>query len=83
MTEVKKQLRKFEGTVVSTKMDKTAVVLVTRQVTHKKYGKKYKVSKKFKCHDEKNQYREGDFVMFAECRPLSKDKRWRVIKKIK
>ena len=78
----KKIFRKFEGVIVSDKMDKTVVVRIDRKVTHKKYKKKYTVSKSYKCHDEKNQYKVGDKVVFAECRPLSKDKRWRVVKKI-
>lgn len=75
---VKKILRKFQGTVVSDKMDKTVVVKVVRRVTHKKYGKKYLSSRNYKCHDEKNEYHAGDKVVFAACRPISKDKRWRV-----
>ncbi|MDD5749216.1 MAG: 30S ribosomal protein S17 [Patescibacteria group bacterium] len=72
--------RKLEGTVVSDKMDKTVVVEVTALKVHSKYKKRYKSSKKYKAHDEKNQYKVGDFVVIQECRPLSKDKRWRVIK---
>lgn len=81
--ENKKIERRFTGTVVSTKMAKTAVVLVERVVKHKKYHKQYTVSKKYKVHDEKNQVKVGDRVIFQECRPLSKDKRWRLIKIIK
>lgn len=83
MEAKKKIFRKFKGIVVSDKMDKTVVVKVDRRVTHKKYGKKYIVSRKYKCHDENNAYHTGDQVMFVECRPLSKDKRWRVLNKIK
>ena len=72
------QKRKFSGTVVSDKMDKTIVVKVSRTKIHPSYGKRYIVSRKYKVHDEKNQYKEGDNVIFEECRPLSKDKRWRV-----
>ena len=75
-------IRRLEGVVVSAKMAKTVVVRVDRQVTHKKYFKKYTVSKKYKAHDEKGQYKEGDQVVIAACRPLSKDKRWRVLRKI-
>ncbi|MFA6304344.1 MAG: 30S ribosomal protein S17 [Patescibacteria group bacterium] len=83
MTEVqKKVLRKFEGLVVSDKMAKTVVVKVERKVAHKKYGKKFAISRNFKCHDEKNEYKTGDKVLFAACRPISKDKKWRVIKKL-
>ena len=71
--------KKFEGEVVSDKMDKTIVVLVTSVKVAKKYQKRYTATKRYKVHDEKNQYREGDKVTFIECRPLSKDKKWRVI----
>jgi small subunit ribosomal protein S17 len=71
--------RRFHGVVTSDKMDKTITVRVERAKVHPKYGKRYKASEKFKVHDEKNQYKEGDKVSFVECRPLSKDKRWRVI----
>lgn len=75
--------RKLEGEVVSDKMDKTVVVSVISIKTHSKYKKQYKSSKKYKAHDEKNQYKEGDVVVIESCRPLSADKRWRVIKKVK
>ncbi|MFA4833909.1 MAG: 30S ribosomal protein S17 [Patescibacteria group bacterium] len=71
--------RKFSGVVVSDKMDKTIVVRIDRSKKNQKYGKRYIASKKYKVHDEKNQYKEGDKVVFVECRPISKDKRWRVI----
>jgi small subunit ribosomal protein S17 len=71
--------RKFNGVVVSDKMDKTITVSVESVKVHPKYKKRYTVSKKYKVHDEKNLYKEGDKVEFLECRPLSKDKRWRVI----
>ena len=82
MTETKKISRKIEGTVTSDKMDKTVVVKVDRQVINKKYQKRYTVSKNFKCHDPKNLYKVGDKVVISECRPISKDKTWRVISKI-
>ena len=75
--------RKLEGEVTSDKMDKTIVVLVTSIKTHSKYKKQYKSSKKYKAHDEKNEYIVGDKVIIQECRPISKDKRWLVIKKVK
>jgi len=71
--------RKFSGLVVSDKMDKTRVVSVETVKLHPLYKKRYIVSKKYKVHDEKNLYKTGDKVRFMECRPLSKDKRWRVI----
>jgi len=71
--------RKFNGIVVSDKMAKTRVVKVESVKIHPKYKKRYVVSKKFKVHDEKNLYKVDDRVEFVECRPLSKDKRWRMI----
>jgi len=82
MKEVKeKKLRKFKGEVVSDKMSKTIVVRVDSFKMHPKYQKRYRVSHKYKVHDEKEHYKVGDIVEFVECRPLSKDKRWRVIYK--
>lgn len=72
------QQRTFTGVVVSDKMDKTIVVKVNRTKLHPRYKKRFVVSKKYKVHDEKNQYKIGDKVVFFECRPLSKEKRWRV-----
>ncbi|MEK7203137.1 MAG: 30S ribosomal protein S17 [Patescibacteria group bacterium] len=71
--------RKFNGVVVSDKMDKTIVVSVNRVKIHPRYKKRYTLSKKYKVHDEKNQYKEGDKVFFVETRPISKEKRWKVI----
>jgi len=71
--------KKFQGVVASDKQDKTIVVKVDRVKIHTKYKKRFTVSKKYKVHDEKNKIKEGDKVSFIECRPLSKDKRWRVI----
>lgn len=73
--------RTFIGTVVSDRMDKTLVVKVDRTKIHPRYHKRYTISKNYKVHDEKNEYKVGDEVKFVECRPLSKNKRWRVIKK--
>jgi len=78
----KKTIKKFVGTVVSDKMDKTAVVKIDRQVEHSKYHKKYTVSKRYKCHDLKNECKIGDVVEFVGCRPLSKDKHWRITGKV-
>lgn len=71
--------RKFEGTVVSDKMQKTVVVAVTRRKKHPKYKKYFNVTSRFKAHDETNQYHTGDKVIVQETRPLSKDKKWVVI----
>jgi len=68
------------GTVVSDKMDKTVVVSVTRFVKHAKYQKFLKITKKFKAHDETNAHKVGDIVNLKETRPLSKDKRFEVVK---
>ena len=68
------------GLVVSDKMDKTVVVAVTRFVQHPKYKKYYKITKKFKAHDENNEAKVGDIVNLKETRPLSKDKRFEIIK---
>lgn len=73
--------RKLEGAVVSDKMQKTVVVAVTRLKWHPKYKKQYKATKRFKAHDEKGEYRVGDRVVIEETKPLSKDKRWVVVKK--
>lgn len=72
--------KKFSGVVVSDKSDKTIVVKVETVKVHPKYKKRYTVSRKYKVHDEKNEFRAGDKVTFVECRPLSRDKRWRVVK---
>lgn len=74
-----KQHRNFIGTVVSSAMNKTIVVRVDRMKLHPKYDKRYRVSKKFHVHDEKNAAKVGDTVEFMECRPLSKTKRWRLV----
>ncbi len=71
--------RTLTGTVVSDGMTKTRVVLVTSKKTHPKYKKQYTVSQRFKVHDEANATHVGDVVHFVECRPISKDKRWRII----
>jgi len=81
--DTKKRYRELKGLVMSNKMDKTIVVKVDIRKSHSIYKKKYTVSKRYKAHDELNQYQVGDFVLIRQCRPLSKDKRWKVIKKIK
>lgn len=73
----------FQGVVVSDAMDKTIVVNVSTKKQHPMYGKRYISSKKYKVHDAENIYHVGDEVTFVETRPLSKDKRWRVIGKLK
>jgi len=71
--------KRLSGTVVSDAMDKTVVVLVDRFVKHPKYGKYYTTSKKYKAHDEANAYHIGDTVTIEPCRPISKDKSFRVV----
>ena len=71
--------RKFTGIVVSDKMDKTIVVSVMSFSKHPKYKKITKRHAKFKAHDEKNAAKTGDKVMIVETRPISKDKRWRLL----
>lgn len=72
--------RQMTGTVVSNKADKTVTVLVERLVKHKMYHKFMRRHTKFAAHDDRNDCRIGDRVMITESRPLSKSKRWRVIK---
>lgn len=67
------------GKVVSNKMDKTIVVAVEKQVPHKIYKKRFKKTTKFKAHDENNECNIGDTVKIMETRPLSKEKRWRLV----
>jgi small subunit ribosomal protein S17 len=69
----------LEGVVVSDKGDKTVVVKVVRKFRHPKYEKLVESMKKYHAHDEKNQYKEGDWVKIIESKPISKMKRWRVI----
>ncbi len=79
-TEARTTRRKVrEGIVVSTKMDKTIVVSVVDRVRHRRYGKTMQRTNHLYVHDESNDAREGDRVRVAETRPLSKQKRWRVV----
>ncbi|OIO45875.1 MAG: 30S ribosomal protein S17 [Parcubacteria group bacterium CG1_02_37_51] len=81
--ERQKNIKKFQGQIVSTKMNASAVVEIVSIKTHAKYGKKYKSTRKYNCHNAGDQYRLGDKVTFIECRPMSKTKRWRIIAKTK
>lgn len=77
---MERHLRKVRiGTVSSDKMDKTVVVSIVEFVRHPLYGKAVKRTVKFKAHDEENVCKTGDKVKIMETRPLSKDKRWRVV----
>lgn len=75
--------RTLRGTVIRGAKDKTIIVRVTSTRWHPKYHRQYRVSKKFKVHDENNEYAAGDAVVFVETRPFSKEKRWRAMKKVK
>lgn len=83
MLEIKKHIKKLKGVVVSDKMTGTIVVEVTRLKEHKKYKRRFKISKRYKVNNPKNEYKVGDGVIIEECRPLSKEKRWRVVGKLK
>lgn len=75
--------RRLVGTVVSNKMQKTIVVRVTRLTQHARYGRVIRVAKKYKAHDEGQTARPGDLVRLEETRPLSKEKRWRLLEVIR
>lgn len=75
-----KVLRIQTGSVVSDKMDKSAVVLIERRVKHPIYGKFVKKSTKLHIHDENNECSVGDAVQISECRPISKTKSWKLVK---
>jgi small subunit ribosomal protein S17 len=76
---IAKSKKVLKGVVTSDKMDKTIVVKVTRFVEHPKYGKRIKKTKKYKAHDENNEKKIGDTVSIEETRPISKDKKFKVI----
>jgi small subunit ribosomal protein S17 len=71
------------GEVISDKMNKTVVVAVTRLTQHPIYKKTVKEISKFKAHDEKNECKKGDMVSIIESRPISKDKRWKVLEVVR
>lgn len=74
------QRKEIQGKVTSSKMDKSIVVSVERKIKHPLYGKFLKKTKKYVAHDEKNECNEGDIVLLMETRPLSKTKRWRLVR---
>jgi small subunit ribosomal protein S17 len=80
MSEKQKLSRTLSGKVVSNKMDKTIVVLVARQVKHPTYGKYIRRSGKLHADDQQNIAQEGDTVLIAETKPISKTKSWRLVK---
>lgn len=77
----KKNVRTLSGTVISDKMNQTIIVRIERTKIHPTYQKRYTISKNYKVHDSQNQFKVGDQVDIVACRPLSRDKRWRVISK--
>ena len=79
MMEQTKKIKTLTGTVVSDKMNKTAVVLLERKVKHPKYGKYIKKSTKYKVHDQDNACKIGDVVKITEVRPISKNKSWKLV----
>ena len=79
MSEIPASTRTLSGRIVSDKMDKTITVMVERRVKHQVYGKILTQSTKIKAHDEANDARMGDVVTIAECRPVSKDKAWKLV----
>ena len=81
MDQVKK-IKTLTGTVVSDKMNKTAVVLLEKKVKHPKYGKYVKKSTKYKVHDQDNICKIGDVVTITEVRPISKNKSWKLVEVI-
>ncbi|MBM4212095.1 MAG: 30S ribosomal protein S17 [Gammaproteobacteria bacterium] len=78
-TEDTKTLRTLTGRVVGNKMNKTIAVEIERLVKHPRYGKYIRRTTKLLAHDETNESREGDTVTIAECRPLSRNKSWRLV----
>ena len=79
MAETRGSRKDLSGTVVSNKMDKTIVVEVQQRVKHAVYKKYISRRQKYKAHDEKNECNPGDLVVIRESRPLSKEKRWRLV----
>jgi small subunit ribosomal protein S17 len=74
--------RQLTGIIISNKTPKTVVVKVERTKEHPRYKRRYKAHKHYKAHLEKGEYQLGDKVVIEECRPMSKEKKWRVVKKI-
>lgn len=79
MSENRNRRKEVIGRVVSDKMEKTIVVAVETYKRHPLYGKRIRYTKKYKAHDENNQAKVGDLVRIMETRPLSKEKRWRLV----
>ena len=75
--------RQLTGKIISTKMQKTVVVEIETIKPHPKYKRRYRVNKKYKAHVKEGDYNVGDLVLIEECRPISKDKHFKVVKKLK
>lgn len=74
--------KQLVGTIVSDKMKKTRVIEVERIKVYPKYKKRFRVHRRFKAHDEKEEYHIGDHVVIQEIRPMSREKRWTILKKV-
>jgi len=74
--------KRLIGQIISNKMPKTVVVKVERIKEHPRYKRRYKTHKSYKAHSEKEEYKIGEKVVIEECRPISKEKRWKVVKKV-
>lgn len=72
-------MRKLKGTIVSDTMNRTRVIEITRMKKHRRYERYFTVTKRLKADDPKNEYKTGEVVVIEETRPLSKEKRWRVV----
>ncbi len=81
--ETQNKKRRLSGVVVSDKMQKTRVVAVSRLKKHPKYLKYYRVTRRFKAHDAADEYKTGEAVVIEETRPISRDKRWRIVGRAK
>jgi small subunit ribosomal protein S17 len=79
LVEERGNRREKRGRVTSNKMDKTIVVVTETRVPHSSYGKIVRRTSRFKAHDERNEANVGDLVRIVECRPISREKRWRLI----
>lgn len=77
------QSKKLQGEVISAKTAKTVVVKVTLALKHPKYHKRYTIHKKYKAHDENSEFHQGDIVEIEPSKPLSRQKRWKVVRKVK
>ncbi|MBI4128518.1 MAG: 30S ribosomal protein S17 [Parcubacteria group bacterium] len=76
---VAKKARILKGVIVSDRMNKTVVVAVTRLKKHPKYGRRFRVTKRYKAHDETQTYHTGETVYIKESKPISREKRWTVV----